>query len=128
MGDKNAKVYYINLFYSFTFLLLLLLFFLKLHVFALVFGENLAVSLTRRALVVEFFFYYHAVVVFGAAALRAARCGVLLLASGVVAVGVGVGAVAELLRHALHAQIEETDDADKEDGNHKHHDKYAFQK
>ena len=53
MGDKNAKVYYINLFYSFTFLpfylftLTLLLFFLKLHVFALVFGENLAVSLTR---------------------------------------------------------------------------------
>lgn len=125
MGDKNAKVYYINLF---TFLLLLLLFLFKLHVFALVFGENLAVSLTRRALVVEFFFYYHAVVVFGAAAFRAARCGVLLLASGVVAVGVGVGAVAELLRHALHAQIEETDDADKEDGNHKHHDEYAFQK
>ena len=47
MVDKNTKVYYINLFYSFTFLLLLLLFFLKLHVFALVFGENLAVSLTR---------------------------------------------------------------------------------
>lgn len=40
LGDKNAKVYYINLF---TFLLFLL----KLHVFALVFGENLAVSLTR---------------------------------------------------------------------------------
>ena len=52
MGDKNAKVCYINLFtflpfYSFTFLLLLLLFLFKLHVFALVFGENLAVSLTR---------------------------------------------------------------------------------
>lgn len=44
MGDKNTKVYYINLF---TFLLLLLLFLFKLHVFALVFGENLAVSLTR---------------------------------------------------------------------------------
>lgn len=49
MGDKNAKVYYINLFtlLHFTFLLLLLLFLFKLHVFALVFGENLAVSLTR---------------------------------------------------------------------------------
>lgn len=47
MGDKNTKVYYITLFtfYSFTFLLFLFLF--KLHVFALVFGENLAVSLTR---------------------------------------------------------------------------------
>ncbi len=49
MGDKNTKVCYINLFtfYSFTFLLLLLLFLFKLHVFALVFGENLAVSLMR---------------------------------------------------------------------------------
>ncbi len=46
MGDKNAKVYYINLF-TFLLLLLLLLFLFKLHVFALVFGENLAVSLTR---------------------------------------------------------------------------------
>ena len=52
MEDKNAKVLYINLFtfllfYFFTFLLLLLLFLFKLHVFALVFGENLAVSLMR---------------------------------------------------------------------------------
>lgn len=46
MGDKNAKVYYITLF-TFLLLLLLLLFLFKLHVFALVFGENLAVSLTR---------------------------------------------------------------------------------
>ena len=111
MADKNKQL---NLF--------------KVYIVALVLAEYLAVCLLCGALVVEFFFYYHAVVVFGAAALRAARCGVLLLASGVVAVGVGVGAVAELLRHALHAQIEETDDADKEDGNHKHHDEYAFQK
>ncbi len=49
MEDKNTKVYYITLFtfYSFTFLLLLLLFLFKLHVFALVLGENLAVSLMR---------------------------------------------------------------------------------
>lgn len=47
MGDKNAKVYYINLFTFYFFTLTLLLFLFKLHVFALVFGENLAVSLTR---------------------------------------------------------------------------------
>ena len=46
MVDKNTKVYYINLF-TFLLLLLLLLFLFKLHVFALVFGENLAVSLMR---------------------------------------------------------------------------------
>jgi hypothetical protein len=39
-----------------------------------------------------------------------------------------VGAVAELLRHALYAQIDEADDADEEYGYHQHHDKYTFQK
>ena len=47
MGDKIAKVYYITLFTFYSFTFLLFLFLLKLHVFALVLGENLAVSLTR---------------------------------------------------------------------------------
>ena len=100
-----------------------LFFFLEVDILAFVFRKYLAVGLAWWAFVVEFFFHDYAVVVLSAATLGAARSRVLLLAT----VGV-VGTVAELLRHALYAQIDEADDADEEDGYHQHHDKYAFQK